>query len=214
LHRSPIFSVDPGDRSSAHRFAVTPVHHDQPTGAKNTGRAAPGTSPKSAKLELRNRALFYSQAGRIAEARADLERALTLTPDDSAINSDLAWLLANDRKAGDRDPKRTVRLATRAVERSPKVGAYWNTLGVVRYRAGEWKAAIEALTKSMDLLHGQQESFNTFFLAMAHWQLGDKSQALTWFAKAVSWMEKNQPKDEELVRFRSEAAALLGIKAK
>ena len=102
----------------------------------------------------------------------------------------------------------------RAIERSPKVGAYWNTLGVVRYRAGDWKAAIEALTKSMDLLPGQQESFNTFFLAMAHWQLGDKSQARSWYDKAVSWMEKNQPKNAELIRFRDEAAALLGVNSK
>ena len=27
-------------------------------------------------------------------------------------------------------------------------------------------------------------------------------------------MEKNQPKDEELIRFRAEAAALLGVKEK
>ena len=49
---------------------------------------------------------------------------------------------------------------------------------------------------------------------MAHWQLGDKPQARSWYDKAVPWMEKNQPKNEELVRFRAEAAALLGVKAK
>jgi len=48
---------------------------------------------------------------------------------------------------------------------------------------------------------------------MAHSRLGNKDQACTWFDKAVSWMEKNKPKDEELARYRAEAAALLGLSA-
>ena len=46
---------------------------------------------------------------------------------------------------------------------------------------------------------------------MAHWQLGHKDEARTWYDKAVEWMDKNQPKNEELLRFRDEAAKLLGI---
>ena len=49
---------------------------------------------------------------------------------------------------------------------------------------------------------------------MAHWKLGDKTQARSWYDKAVPWMEKNQPKNEELIRFRDEAAALLGVNEK
>jgi hypothetical protein len=30
----------------------------------------------------------------------------------------------------------------------------------------------------------------------------------------VQWMDKNQPRNEELARFRAEAAELLGMKAK
>ena len=52
------------------------------------------------------------------------------------------------------------------------------------------------------------------FLAMAHWQLGDKILARSWYDKVVSWMEKNQPNNEELLRFRAEAAALLGVNQK
>jgi len=46
---------------------------------------------------------------------------------------------------------------------------------------------------------------------MAHSRLGNKDQARTWFDKAVSWMENNKPKDEELARYRAEAAELLGL---
>ena len=50
-----------------------------------------------------------------------------------------------------------------------------------------------------------------FFLAMVHWRLGDKQQARKWYDRTVQWMEKNWPTDEELRRFRSEAAELLGL---
>jgi hypothetical protein len=47
------------------------------------------------------------------------------------------------------------------------------------------------------------------FLAMAHWQLGDKPQALKWYAQAVDWMDKHPSADAELHRFRAEATELL-----
>jgi hypothetical protein len=50
-----------------------------------------------------------------------------------------------------------------------------------------------------------------FFFAMTYWRLGDKVEARQWFDKAVEWMEKNQPRNEELQRFHAEAAELLGI---
>ena len=46
---------------------------------------------------------------------------------------------------------------------------------------------------------------------MAHWQLGDKEQARKQYDHAVQWMEKNKRQDEELLRFRVEAARLLMI---
>ncbi len=157
---------------------------------------------------FKGRALCHQLEGRIPEALADLERAVTLAPDEPEPMNNLAWLLANNPDVGHRDPKRAVQLATGAVELAPLV-ANWNTLGVARYRAGDWKGEIKALAKSMELGNGG-DGTDWFFLAMAYWQLGDKPQARSWYDKAVPWMEKNQPKNEELIRFRAEAAALLG----
>jgi hypothetical protein len=53
------------------------------------------------------------------------------------------------------------------------------------------------------------DSFDWFFLAMAHWQLGNQDQARQWYDQAVAWMEKNQPQNEELLRFRAEAEELI-----
>ena len=124
----------------------------------------------------------------------------------------LAWWLTNDPDPADRDPKRAVQLATRALELSAKP-SYWNTLGAARYRHGDWKAAINALTRSMELSNGGDGN-DWYFVAMAHWRLGDKPQAHSWYDKAIGWMEKNQPNNEELRRIRDEAAALLNVKLK
>ena len=54
-----------------------------------------------------------------------------------------------------------------------------------------------------------------FFLAMAYWQVADKTKAREWFDKSVAWMEQGKQKDDaDLKRFRAEAAELLGIKEK
>jgi hypothetical protein len=46
---------------------------------------------------------------------------------------------------------------------------------------------------------------------MAHWQLDQEEEARKWYDEAVAWMDKNRPQNEELRRFRAEAAELLGI---
>jgi hypothetical protein len=46
---------------------------------------------------------------------------------------------------------------------------------------------------------------------MTHWQLGDKEKAQTWYDQAAEWMDKNQQGNEELRRFRAEAAQLMKI---
>ena len=63
----------------------------------------------------------------------------------------------------------------------------------------------------MELASGGS-SFDWFFLAMAHRQLGHKVEARTWYDKGVEGMEKNKSDSEELLRFRR-AARLLGVTA-
>jgi serine/threonine protein kinase len=121
---------------------------------------------------------------------------------------DLAWLLATCADPQFRDAAQAVRLARQAVERAPQGGDCWRALGVACYRAGDWRGAVTALGKATDL-HAGGDSTEWFFLAMAHWQLGERSQARDWYTRAVPWMEKNRPGDEQLQRFHAEAASLL-----
>ncbi len=129
--------------------------------------------------------------------------------DPEALNG-IAWFLATCRDSRFRNPRRAVELAQKAVACEPKAGAVWNTLGVAHYEAGAWDEAIAALSQSMELTSGGSAA-DWFFLAMAHWQMGDKDQAKKWYTHAIRRMEKNKPQDDEVRRFRDEAAALLGV---
>jgi tetratricopeptide (TPR) repeat protein len=132
------------------------------------------------------------------------------------VYNEQAWQWATRLLSQPGDAEEAVRLAQKAIELVPQEGNYWNTLGVAHYRARHWKKAIAALARSMELLDGRIESFNTFFLAMAHWHIGEKDKARQWFRRAVQWMDKHRPdlekdseQQEELRRFRAEAAELL-----
>src|SRR5262249_39410648 len=122
-----------------------------------------------------------------------------------------AWMLATAEDPKFRDPARAVELAKEVVRNPPGLAEKWTTLGVAQYRAGDLKSAIAALEKSETLAPGRYTGTNGFFLASAYWQLGDKEKARQRYAQAIEWMDKKNPTDRELLRFRSEASESLGI---
>jgi eukaryotic-like serine/threonine-protein kinase len=151
--------------------------------------------------------------GKPEEAEKAFRKLLERAPQSALIHNNFAWLLATCADPKFRNGKRAVELAKKAVELEPKQGMWWNTLGAAHLRASNWKDATAALDKSMELRNGGDAN-DWFFLAMACWQSGDKPRARSWYVKAAQWMEKNQPKNEELIRFRAEAADLLGVDPK
>jgi eukaryotic-like serine/threonine-protein kinase len=143
-------------------------------------------------------------------AESAFRRLWEFDPTHAGAQNDLAWMLVTFPDPCLGDPVRAVELAGKAVAAAPENGTYWNTLGVARYRAGDWTGAITALEESRRLLANGQDSFNTFFLALAHWRLGDSDSARRRYAEAVHWMDRYEPNDAELVRFRQEAEAAMG----
>jgi len=154
--------------------------------------------------------LALAAKGLCPEAIAEFRKVTEMKPDFAEAYNCLAWLLATHSNPQVRDPDGAVHWAKKAVELAPN-GGNWNTLGVAHYRAGAWKAALAALEKSVELRQGG-DSFDWFFLAMCHEKLGDKEKARQWYDKAVEWMDKNWPQNDDLRRFRTEAAELLKIK--
>src|SRR5690606_12432575 len=79
------------------------------------------------------------------------------------------------------------------------------------YRAGRWEEAIEALGASLVLNRGASFGHDVTFIAMAHGQRGDRDEAHALYEAARLWSRKFAPEDQELRRFLSEAADLLGV---
>jgi tetratricopeptide (TPR) repeat protein len=134
-------------------------------------------------------------------------------PDRLWSMSDLARVLATATDAKFRDPSRAVELAAKAAESSPTDPYPRGTLGMARYRGGDWKGAITDLEKAVGLFNPamSRDADTGFFLAMAHWQVGEKDKARTWFDKSVQWMDKGRQEHAVLKCIRAEAAELLGI---
>jgi uncharacterized protein HemY len=138
-----------------------------------------------------------------------LRQTLTRGQGSPHTQNEVARFLATCATPQLRDAPRAVELAKQAVDQAPKDGTFWNTLGIAHYRAGDWRGAIAALEESRPRRSGGDAS-DFFFLAMAHWQLGEKAEARQWYDRAIEWMKHN-PKDDELDPFHAEAAALLGF---
>jgi tetratricopeptide (TPR) repeat protein len=138
--------------------------------------------------------------------------AANLNPEGPQNQELLALFLATCPHPQFRDARRAVELAQKVVDRNPQRGVSWNTLGVARYRAGDWGAAVAALEKSLALCKGG-DCGDWFFLAMAHWQRGEQDQARRWYDQAAQWMEQHTPRHEEWRHFRTETEELLGRKS-
>jgi Flp pilus assembly protein TadD len=132
----------------------------------------------------------------------------------------LVRLLSHSNDPKLRNPTRVVDLAKELAEANPGDGSLWHSLGVAHYRASNWKSAVDALHRSMELRKGG-DAFGWLYLAMAHWQLGNKDEARRRYDRVVDWMDKNDPASngrngeaklfKSLTRLRSEAAELLGV---
>ncbi len=153
---------------------------------------------------------LFEESIRALQKLADEFPDRSLSVDLAFLYNNISWKMATFADARLRNPRRAVELAQKAVELAPQDRNIANTMGIAQYYSGNWRESLAWLEKSSRLSSGG-DSFDWFFQAMAHYQLGDKDEAGKWYDKSVEWMEKNQPSDEDLVRFRAEAEQLLGI---
>jgi tetratricopeptide (TPR) repeat protein len=163
---------------------------------------------------------LVNQGDRAAAITA-AQQGLLLKPageQDAVSCANLAWLLTGTVQANHAESEVAVQLAKRAVAQQPKAGLHWTRLGISHYRAGEWKSAISALEKAIEI-YGVDATQEWFFVAMAHWQQGDKVAARLAFVQAVrsvekaqeqKWLKQNQAFAENLRLFRAETETLFG----
>jgi len=184
-------------------------------------------APSFSEVSLRFRVAFgefMKRERRDVEARDIFQQALDRAeaavrenPQSAPGRELLAWvagrlskLLSTSADPIVRDVDKSIKLATRGLDLLPESGDVWNVVGEAHFRAHHWDEAIGAFKKAGELRRDQNVT-GWYHLAMAYWQKGDKEQARQWCTKAAAWMEKNQAKNDDFVRLRDEAAAMLGV---
>jgi serine/threonine protein kinase len=171
-----------------------------------------------------NRGERLRTAGRWKDAEQSFRRALeldlalvTAEPGNAAYKQaqaehygNLAQLLAFYTDTTVYNPSQAARLAEAGIKLMPQSAFPWNALGVARYREGHWDEAITALEKAAKL-RADDNAVDQFFLAMAYWNKGNKQGARHCYDQAVARMEQKEPNDPDLLRFRAETQARLGV---
>jgi tetratricopeptide (TPR) repeat protein len=156
-----------------------------------------------------NLGIALQTQGKVDEAIAAHRAALRLNPNFPNIPNNLAWALAIAPGRPPSDYDEAAAIARKAIAIAPKNGSNYNTLALAEYRRGRWDDSVAASERSMALSRGGGAG-DWFLLAMARARNGEAAPAAEWFDNAVAWTRKNAPKDADLLRFWSEAAALLG----
>jgi serine/threonine protein kinase len=145
------------------------------------------------------------------EAFENFDRALAEKPDLARFQNGLRWVLLTCPLEQFRDLPRGLKLSKQLLQHDPTSADHWNGMGLAHYRTGNWKEAVEALKKSIDL-SGGGDSFNFYTLAMAHWQLDQKEDAREWYQRALAHQDNPfGPDNPDLLNFRAEAEKLMGI---
>jgi serine/threonine protein kinase/Flp pilus assembly protein TadD len=165
-----------------------------------------------------NLGIALEHQGKLDEAIATNRKAIEVDPKYSIPHLNIALILTTCSDLKFRDTDLALTHAKKSVELDSSNPFSFNSLGVAHYRNGDYKAAIAALERSIELRKGDV-SGGGFFLAMSHWQLGNKDEARRCYEKAVQQIGEppdahDATSDEELTRFRSEAAEVLGVNEK
>jgi len=158
---------------------------------------------------------FDDSKAAFEEALKRFETYVEAFPSRTGSSRRLVILLATCPDAGFRDPGRAVRLARRSAEQASENGRWWHLLGVAEYEAGQFQDAIASLRQGMQRRAGG-DSFDRLFLAMAHWQVGEKQEARRWYQQALEYIDHDgrtisrdfTPLDAK--RIRAEARQLIG----
>ena len=97
-----------------------------------------------------------------------------------------------------RDWDRALADFAKAIELEPRNADVWTRRANFYVDQGQWEKALADFEKALEVQPANAGDCNN----------------LAWYDKAVEWTEKNKPDDEELLRFRAEAAELLEIAEK
>jgi tetratricopeptide (TPR) repeat protein len=149
----------------------------------------------------------YTFFGDLFRASGDVKQAASMYKKAIALREEL---LASTVGTPIHNPQRAITLSRQLLDARPKEAAYHHFLGVSYYRAGQWENAIGALEQAAEA-RLIDDSFDWFYFAAAHHQLGRADQARASYDRALEAMESQRPGNLRLQRLRDEVARLLGL---
>ncbi len=127
---------------------------------------------------------------------------------NSETFNNFAWSVAIHRRGDAGYMDQALESANLAVRLDPQNGGHWNTLGVVRYYAGDLEGCVDALLESERLLPRGDE-LNWLFLSRAEAELGEQKLSRAYKQRVQDWLAKNSPDDPEMQTFFEESADFL-----
>ena len=156
------------------------------------------------------------------DAIQEMREALRLFPDEELVNKTLAWFLVH-APAKNQNAAEAIAYAKKDMTPNTKIINHWGVLGIAYYRNAEWKQAILALEKAIELastvdISSGDHVIHLLGLAMSHWQLGNKQEAREAYGFALELIAKGPVHDHPKVlnlsvlnRILVETQELLGI---
>ena len=182
-----------GDSQSIHVWDLRPSGSGWPkwawTGTCPTYAPAPEVNksqPLQIQVDLGSLALLVRDEKQITRQLIEQKhRALEANPNDARACNELAWtyLIAPEAL---RDWKAALPVAQKAVQLVPDA-MNRNTLGLAYYRAGRYREAVETLEPNLKDQVNWALTYDLYFLAMSHHQLGESGRAREFYDLAVRW---------------------------
>jgi tetratricopeptide (TPR) repeat protein len=147
-----------------------------------------GTVPAGANFDA---AVVYGRLGDREKAIEQYKRALDKGMDSFRVNNDLAYLYAEDGHHLDE----ALEAARAAVDVAPSVQTY-DTLGWVQYQRGDYRAALENLSKAS--AEGRPNPEVLRHLGLAYLRTGQASQGAEALTKALQLVQRDDLASREL----------------
>ena len=153
--------------------------------------------PRNPSLEY-ERATLLEQAGHVHDSVEELQHLLTERADDPTLLNALGYTLADHNL----ELTRAEALIRKALVTMPDNPAALDSLGWVRFRAGDSKAALATLERAYNISHDAEIAAHW---GEALWASGDHQQARKVWAEAIAREPDSQPLKSTVARFLSDA---------
>ena len=152
------------------------------------------------------RAMAYERAGRWTEAEADLQKALTLAPNQPEVLNYLGYSWA-DR--GEHLPE-ALQMLIKAYNANPNSGAILDSLGWVYYRMGQYDRAVQQLERAVVLDPADPDVNN--HLGDAYWRQNRQLEARFQWQRVLSLQADDKLKEEVKAKLQSGLPTLPALK--